>query len=133
MNTSTDTVIEKKYLKLNDVKCYKTAFHLSNYIWDAVICWNHFAQENVGGQFVTAADSISANIAEGFGRYSKKDKIKFYRYARASAKECLDWNEKAKIRKLISTEEYSHIFAQLQYLPKSINALIKITNDTLKV
>ncbi|MCK4639103.1 MAG: four helix bundle protein, partial [Bacteroidales bacterium] len=26
-----------------------------------------------------AADSISANIAEGFGRYHKKDKIKFYR------------------------------------------------------
>jgi hypothetical protein len=70
---------EKKYISLNDVKAYKIAFHLSNYVWDIVVKWNHFAQNTIGRQFVDAADSISANIAEGFGRYHKKDKIKFYR------------------------------------------------------
>jgi len=34
-------------------------------------------KKHVGGQFVEVADSISANIADGFGRYNKKDKIKF--------------------------------------------------------
>ena len=29
----------------------------------------------VGAQFAEACDSISANIAEGFGRHFKKDKI----------------------------------------------------------
>jgi four helix bundle protein len=125
--------MEKKYLQLNDVQCYKTAFHLSNYVWDIVARWNHFTQNTIGEQFVNAADSISANIAEGFGRFSKKDKIKFYRYAKASAKECLDWNEKARIRNLISSEEYKCIFTELQQLPKSINALIKITDNVLKV
>lgn len=32
-------------------------------------------------QIINAIDSISANIAEGFGRYGKKDKIKFYYYS----------------------------------------------------
>jgi four helix bundle protein len=60
----------------------------------------------MGEQFVAAIDSISANIAEGFGRYGKKDKIKFYRYSQGSMNESLDWNQKAKVRKLISEKEY---------------------------
>ena len=59
---------EKTYLKLNDIDAYKISFHLSNYVWDIVIRWNEFARDTVGEQIVTAADSISANIAEGFGR-----------------------------------------------------------------
>lgn len=125
--------MEKKYLKLNDVGSYKCAFHLSNYVWNIVVHWPHFAQNTVGEQFVSAADSVSANIAEGFGRFSKKDKVKFYRYAKASAKECLDWNEKARIRELITKEQYQHIFDELQTLPKSINHLINFTNERLKI
>ncbi|MFA5782022.1 MAG: four helix bundle protein [Bacteroidales bacterium] len=55
---------------------------VSNYVWNVVIKWDWFAKRHVGGQFVEAIDSISANIAEGFGRYHKKDKIKFYHYSR---------------------------------------------------
>ena len=123
----------KNYLKLNDIEAYKIAFHLSNYIWNIVIGWNHFAKETVGEQFVTAADSISANIAEGFGRYHKKDKIKFYHYSFGSVKECFDWNEKSKVRQLITIEQYNHIFSQLDLLPLKINSLIKFTNEKLTV
>ena len=82
---------------------------------------------------MNAIDSISANIAEGFGRYSKKDKIRFFRIAFGSMYESLDWNEKAKIRKLLSDEEYQLIFNELQLLPKAINSLIKFTNDKLTI
>lgn len=118
----------EKYLKLNDIDAYKIAFHLSNYVWNGVIKWEYFAKRTVGEQFVCAADSISANIAEGFGRYFKKGKIKFYLYAAGSVKECFDWNEKSKVRSLLSIEEYSHIFEELQKLPEAINRLIKYTN-----
>ncbi len=66
--------MERKYLTLNDISAYKIAFHLSNYVWDIVIKWDQFAKNTIGRQFVDAVDSISANIAEGFGRYHKKDK-----------------------------------------------------------
>jgi len=122
----------KKYLQLNDIDCYKEAFLLSNYVWTMVIQWDNFSKNTLGIQFVQAIDSISANIAEGFGRYGKKDKIKFYFYSFGSVKESLDWNEKSKIRKLIKTEEYEHIFSILQHSPKSIHQLIKYTNTKLK-
>ena len=87
----------------------------------------------MGEQFVTAVDSISANIAEGFGRFNKKDKIKFYRYSYGSMSESLDWNQKSKVRNLLSDDEYSHIFSELQKLPKAINSLILFTNERLKL
>lgn len=89
---------DKNFLKLNDIECYRIAFHLSNYVWDIVIQWEWFIKKTVGAQFVEAVDSVSANIAQGFGRHYKKDKIKFYRYSKGSLKESFDWNEKSKIK-----------------------------------
>jgi four helix bundle protein len=124
---------DKRYLKLNDIECYKISFHLSNYVWNVVLKWESLERRTIGEQFIRAVDSISANIAEGFGRYNKKDKIKFYRYSQGSLSESLDWNQKAKVRKLLSDDEYNFIFAELQKLPKALNALIAYTNLKLKV
>ena len=63
---------------------------------------------------------------------NKKDKIKFYRYSQGSLKECYDWNEKSLKRDLISKEEYSYIFQELQKIEPALGALIKYTNDKLK-
>lgn len=122
----------KRFAKLSDVEAYKLAYHLSNYGWEIVIQWQSFEKDTLGKQLVRALDSISANIAEGFGRYSKKDKIRFYRIARGSLYECLDFNEKARTRGLLSEEQYAYLLKQLQLLPKAINALIKYTNQILK-
>ncbi|PJA96672.1 MAG: four helix bundle protein [Ignavibacteriales bacterium CG_4_9_14_3_um_filter_34_10] len=126
-------MVDKKYLKLNDIESYKIAFKLSNYVWDIIVKWDYFAKDTVGKQFVRAIDSISANIAEGFGRYSKKDKIKFFRYSFGSLYESLDWNEKSHLRKLLNEEDYSYIFSELIKLPKSINSLILYTNKKLQI
>ena len=124
--------MERKFLQLNDLDSYKTAFRLSNYVWDITVGWDYFAKKTIGEQFVTAIDSISANIAEGFVRYSKKDKIKFYYYSKGSVKEALDWNEKARMRKLIMMEQYKHIYQELQKLPRELNQLIQYTNLKLQ-
>lgn len=122
----------KKYLQLNNAECYKTAFLLSNFVWEIVKGRNRFSMDTVGRQFVRAVDSISANVAEGFGRYGKTDRTNFYRYAYGSVKESLDWNEKSKLRKLLTDQQYVHIFSALDRLPKFINQLIKYTNLTLE-
>ena len=125
--------MEKNFLQLNQITAYTKAFHLSNFVWNIIIEWDSFAKSTIGRQFVNAIDSISANIAEGFGRYHKKDKIKFYYYSFRSVKGCLDWNEKAKVRKLINDETYARIFAALDTLPKEVHHLIKFTNERLKI
>jgi four helix bundle protein len=93
--------MEKRFLQLNDLTSCNTAFSFGNQVWEIVILWDYFAKDTIGKQFVNAADSISANIAEGFGRYHKKDKIKFYYYSLGSVKECTDWCNKARFRNLI--------------------------------
>jgi len=85
----------------------------------------------IGSQFADAIDSLSANIAEGFGRYHKKDKIKFYYNARGSTYESLSWLEKAKDRKLLTPEEYTKIIKTLKEIPLEINKLIVYTNRKL--
>lgn len=141
--------MEKRFLELNNISAYKIAFNISNYIWSLVNEWDYFSKKTIGEQFIRAIDSVSANIAEGFGRYTKKDKINFYRYSCGSLKESLDWNEKAKMRKLLKDKEYnyfeqskkkgsersegSYILTELKRLPKEINSLIKFTNEKLTI
>jgi len=123
---------EGKFLKLSDISAYKKSFHLSNNVWDIVKDWDYFLKDTVEKQWVRAIDSMSANIAEGFGRYGKKDKIKFYYYCFGSMKESQDWTQKAFVRKLISEEQYNQIMKELNDMPKEVHSLIKFTDDKLK-
>jgi four helix bundle protein len=134
LDNNADWMFEEgnNYLMLNDISAYKISFSLSNFVWGLIINWNYFEKDTVGKQFVRAVDSISANLAEGFGRYGKKDKIHFYRYSFGSLKESQDWNEKARIRNLLTPEEYKHISEELAKLPREINYLIKFTDEKLK-
>lgn len=125
-------MVSKKYLKLNDLNAYKVSFHLSSYVWGITIKWDYFAKSTVGQQYVRAIDSISANIAEGFGRYGKKDKVKFYYYSLGSLNESLDWTEKAYRRNLLTPEQYNYILSELKKLPQEINHLINFTKNKLE-
>jgi four helix bundle protein len=126
-------LLNKKFLELQDINAYRIAFELSNYVWNIVLKWNYFAKDTVGKQLVKAIDSISANIAEGFGRYFKKDKINFYRYSYGSIDESSDWIEKANKRDLLKQKEYQHISDELKRLPREINHLISFTNEKLSI
>lgn len=123
--------MEGKYLKLEDLSSYSISSGLSDQVWDAVSNWDWFSKKTFADQFIRSVDSISANIAEGFGRYNKKDKIKFYRYSMGSQKESLDWLQKAYCRDLINKGNYDYIFLELEKLPREINHLIKYTNEKL--
>ncbi len=124
--------METKYMSVESYGAYQVSFDLSNYVWNIVVLWNYFEKDTVGKQFARAIDSISANIAEGFGRFSKKDKIRFYYYSLGSVHECINWNNKCYKRSIITHEEYIHIKSKLDKLPREINQLIKYTNLKLK-
>lgn len=122
----------KTYLTIDKIDAYVSSFNLSNKVWHTVLKWENFEQTTVGQQLVRACDSISANIAEGFGRYHKKDKIKFYKYSYGSMEETKDWLRKATVRKLITEEEKNEFIKLLEQMPKAINQLIQYTNEKLK-
>ncbi len=125
--------MEKTYLTLSKIDAYLIVFNLSNYVWNIVLRWEKYPMWTVGKQYTDAVDSISANIAEGFGRYTKKDKIHFYRYSFGSMEESKDWTRKAAIRGLLTKEQIDHIVGELEKLPKAINQLVQYTNEKLKI
>lgn len=124
--------MEKKYFKLEDITPYKISSEFSDYIWKIISKWNWFDKRTLGVQYINAVDSIAGNIAEGFGRFHKKDKIKFYYNSRASVFEAAHWTKKAVQRNLLTKDEFNYILKELRKLPKEINNLISLTNRYLE-
>ncbi|MBT7376573.1 MAG: four helix bundle protein [Candidatus Marinimicrobia bacterium] len=60
---------------LSKLNIYNDSMKLSNEIWDIVNVLDYFVKDTIGKQLVRSADSISANISEGYGRYSFKENI----------------------------------------------------------
>ena len=65
--------------------------------------------DTVGKKWVRAANSVDANISEGFGRFTAKDSKNFYIIARGSMQESKTWLVKAFRRNLISANEYEQL------------------------
>ncbi len=124
--------MEKSYLKLENISSYQKSFDLSNQVWDVVLKWDYFAKDTVGKQLVRSTDSISANIAEGFGRYTKKDKIRFYRISLGSLEETFDWISKSSARELMNENIKQSLSEKLRDIKMEIYHLIKYTNEKLK-
>ena len=110
-------------LKVEDLEIYQMAEDLSDIIWNICIKWDYFAKDTIGKQLVRAADSISANLAEGHGRFHFKDCLNFCYYARGSLEETKSWLSKAIRRNLIAFE-IDEIKQIMEILPRKLNAYI---------
>lgn len=124
--------MEKSYLTLDKISAYNKSFEFSNKVWNIAVRWDFFAKDTVGKQIVRSADSIAANIAEGFGRYGKKYKIRFYRISLGSLEETGDWIKKSLVRSLVSSEKGQELVSEVEELRIEIQHLIKYTNEKLK-
>lgn len=67
--------------EIYEMDVYKLAEKLSDMIWDAFDMWPVKPQNTIGYQIIRSSDSIAANLAEGYGRYTPADRKKFYLYA----------------------------------------------------
>ena len=70
-------------------------------------------------QLFRSVGSISANIAEGFSKSSRRDRARFYEYALGSAREARDWYYKG--RHVLKPEVVSH---RLQLFSEIIRLLL---------
>jgi len=76
-------------------------------------------------QLEAATTSIPMNIAEGQGRDSKKEFIRFLFIARGSLFETLTLLEIFKMRKWISQEQFEGLENQSNEIARMINGLVK--------
>jgi four helix bundle protein len=110
---------------LENLEIYQLAMKIGEDVWNIVDTWNYFSKNSLGKQFVEAADSIAANISEGYGRYFYKDRKQFCYYSRGSLMESKTWATKAFNRKLISEEKFDALYENLKTLHFKLNTYIK--------
>jgi four helix bundle protein len=103
---------------------YKLALEYARNAEDLLLQLDLPRNSRIGDQLSRASLSISLNIAEGAGRYSKADKRNFYIIARGSVFECVAILDvlltKGRIDSAIRLKHY----ATLEELSKMLSGLI---------
>ena len=112
-------------MQLEDLRVYNISLRVGEIVWNQVAAWEPLARDTIGKQVIRSADSIAANISEGYGRYHFKENRLFCFYARGSLYETKTWLRKAKNRKLLSSSEFNSLEKELTILAKMLNKYIK--------
>ena len=110
---------------LDELRVYAMAEELADLVWDAVDGWEAFAKSTVGRQLVRAADSVGANIAEGYGRAAPGDHQRFVRIARGSLYETRHFLRRADKRRLLTKEQKAPLRRVLKELLPALNAYLR--------
>ena len=85
-------------------------------------------------QFRRAAVSIEANIAEGYKKLSKPDKLRFFNIAQGSLEECRDYIILSLDLNYITEQEYNELCTLSEYASRMINSYCEgiINNNAMK-
>lgn len=118
---------------LEKLEVYNIAEKLSDEIWDIVTNWDYFKKDTIGKQLVRGADSISANIAEGYGRHFYKKSKQFYFYSRGSIQETKSWLSKCLRRKIIEPAICNSLIETCNKILIMLNAFIKFVAKSQKI
>lgn len=103
---------------------------LGRSVWRIVNTWDFFNRDTIGKQLVRSADSVAANISEGFGRYHHKEVKQFGYYSRGSLYETETWLIKAHERNLISNETLELSMAEIKNIGIRLNNYINSVGKT---
>jgi four helix bundle protein len=122
-------------MKLVELRVYQLSMKLAEDVWDIVIKWDYFTKDTIGKQLVRSADSVAANLSEGFGRFFYKEAKQFSYYSRGSLYETKTWLTKASTRKLITNEEFERFMKEINdigvKLNNYINSIGKKSNENI--
>ena len=112
--------------RVYELDVYKLAEVLSDMVWNDFDRWSKKVQNTVGYQIIRSSDSIAANLAEGYGRYTPADRKRFYLYSRGSFEETKSWLRKLIRRKVLSEPNAIEYKAIIEKLGPKLNAFINI-------
>ncbi len=124
MGNENTWMVEESGALYHRLRIYDRAGRIGDEVWRLVSTWDFFAKDTIGKQLVRAADSIAANLAEGSGRGTNPEILRFARIARGSLCETQHWISRAKKRKLVENQIANELENSLESLLKQVNAFI---------
>ena len=125
-NCFTRCMVEKiKHFK--DLYVWQKAHELAIKIYKTTARFPKIELFGLTNQLRRAATSITANIAEGMGRGSYPDRLRFYYNSRGSIYEVESYLVAARDLEYISISEYNELLESLDFSRKILNNFISAT------
>ncbi len=112
-----------------DLEAWKEAHQLLLGIYKATKEFPKSEDFGLISQIRRAAVSIESNIAEGFRRYSYKERAKFYYDARGSDAEVQTQLIISKDLGYISGEDFKNLWEKSEKTDKILNGLVRATRE----
>jgi four helix bundle protein len=125
--------MENKKEKINnfeDLKVWKLAHQTVLEIYKLSESFPKSEEYRITSQLLRAVVSIPTNIAEGMGRYSKKEFIQFLVIARGSVEECKYLLLLTKDLGYLTEDKFISLSESLNSIGKMTNALITSLRST---
>ena len=111
-------------VRFEDVIAWQKARVFINHVYRATMEFPSEEKYGLTSQFQRAAVSIAANIAEGYKRMGKDDKLRFYSYSQGSLEECRCYIYLSMDFNYISTEEANQMIVEIEETIKILNSYI---------
>lgn len=110
--------------RLEDLEVYKKSKFLRKELSDLVKDFPKDEKYRLVDQLIRASRSITANIAEGYGRFHYKENIQYLRQSRGSMYECIDHISVALEEKYINSTTHERFYNQIETCLKILNGYI---------
>ena len=107
-----------------DLNCWKVPADLRRRCSEVVKAFPQEERYKLVDQIIRASRSVTANIAEGYGRYHYQEYIQFCRQSRGSLYELIDHFIVARDKGYISDEELDNIKHQISNALAVLNGFI---------
>lgn len=115
-----------------ELECYRLARDLRKELVALAKTFPADERFRLSDQLIRAARSITANIAEGFGRFHYQENLQFCRMARGSLSECLDHLNAALDEGLMEEGRYKCARENVQHVWKVLNGYIAYLDRSSK-
>ena len=113
-----------------DIIAWQKAHAFVVLVYQVTRSFPDFEKFGLCSQFQRAAVSIAANIAEGYKKIGKADKLRFYNTSQGSLEECRYYCILAKDLAYIDDEKYQQLLEAITETSLMLNLYIKGTvND----
>lgn len=120
-----ESVVNYGWSDFQNLTCWKSAHELKKKVSELIKSFPESERYRLSDQIIRSSRSVTANIAEGYGRFHFKDQIRFCIHARGSLVELYDHLITAKDESYISSE-------QLKKFNLDINDSILLLNGYVK-
>lgn len=118
-----------KIVDFTDLIVWQKAHQLVLAIYGITNKFPSYEKLGLASQMQRAAVSITSNIAEGFARRSRKEKLQFYYIALSSLSELRNQTLISKDLNYINMQTYNLLDNQLIEVRKILSGLVKSSNN----